>query len=147
VNNLSSTHSPKNKKEAAMKIKHLFLGILAVCFLISCYGGPGGGSSSSPAVSMALNSPKDFENKDAASQNDQGVDHLQQGHWAVSAEHFQKAVAAAPNLAEAHFNLGLALDEMGKHPEATEEFKKAKELAPGNAKIAENDIVKKHLGM
>jgi type IV pilus assembly protein PilF len=96
---------------------------------------------------MALNAPGDFSNKDAATQNDEGVAHLQQGHWAVSAEHFQKAIAAAPELAEAHFNLGLALDEMGKHPEATEEFKKAKELAPNNPKIAENDIVKKHLGM
>ena len=130
-----------------MKNKHLLLGILAVSFLISCYGGPGGGPAKSPAVNMALNSPKDFANKDAATQNDEGVDHLQQGHWAVSAEHFQKAVAAAPNLAEAHFNLGLALDEMGKHPEATEEFKKAKELAPSNPKIADNEIVKKHLGM
>jgi Flp pilus assembly protein TadD len=126
----------------------LFLGILATCFLISCYGGPGGGGAAkSPAVNMALNSPSDFPNKDAASQNDQGVDHLQQGHWDVSADHFQKAIAASPNLAEAHFNLGLALDEMGKHPEATEEFKKAKELAPNNPKIAENEIVKKHLGM
>jgi len=128
--------------------KNLFLGILAACFLISCYGGPGGGGASkSPAVNMALNSPADFPNKDAASQNDEGVGHLQQGHWDVSADHFQKAIAAAPNLAEAHFNLGLALDEMGKHPEATAEFKKAKELAPNNPKIAENEIVKKHLGM
>ena len=131
-----------------MKNKHLLLGILAVCFLISCYGGPGsGGPPTSPAVNMALNAPKDFSNKDAAAQNDEGVSHLQQGHWAVSTEHFQKAITTAPNLAEAHFNLALALDEMGKHPEATEEFKKAKELAPNNPKIAENEVLKKHLGM
>ena len=130
-----------------MKHTHLLLGVLAVCFLLSCYGGPSGGPPASPAVNMALNAPKDFANKDAATQNDEGVGHLQQGHWAASAEYFQKAIAAAPNLAEAHFNLGLALDEMGKHPEATEEFKKAKELAPSNPKISENDIVKKHLGM
>lgn len=129
-----------------MKIKYLLLGILALCFLISCYGGPGGGPPTSPAINMALNSPKDFPNKDATAQNDEGVSHLQQGHWDVSAEHFRKAIAADPNLAEAHFNLALALNEMDKHPEATEEFKKAKELAPNNPKIAGNEILKKHLG-
>jgi len=129
-----------------MKSKHLILSILAVCLLISCYGG-GGGPPSSPAMNMVLNAPKDFPNKDASAQNDDGVSHAQQGHWDVSAEHFRKAIATDPNLAEAHFNLALALDEMGKHPEATEEFKKAKELAPNNPKIAENEILKKHLGM
>jgi type IV pilus assembly protein PilF len=129
-----------------MKNRPLLLGILAVCFLISCYGGPGGGSPTSPAASMGLSSPKDFPNKDAAMHNDEGLSHLQQGHWDISAEHFRKAIELAPNLAEAHFNLGLALNEMGQHSEATEEFKKAKELAPNNPKIVDNEILKKHLG-
>lgn len=128
-----------------MKIKHLLLSILVVCFLISCYGG-GGGPPTSPAINMALNAPRDFSNKDAAMQNDEGVSHLQQGHWDVSTEHFRKSIATASNLAEAHFNLALALNEMEKHDEATQEFKKAKELAPNNSKIAENEILKKHLG-
>jgi len=129
-------------------LRSLFGILMTVGFLISCsYGGPGsGGPAKSPAINMALNSPRDFSNKDAAMQNDEGVNHLQQGHWDVSAEHFRKSIATASNLAEAHFNLALALDAMEKHPEATEEFKKAKELAPNNPKIAENEILKKHLG-
>src|SRR5713226_3562964 len=60
--------------------------------------------------------------------NDEGVGHYRQGHWDVAEGHFRKAIKADANLAEAHYNLGLALDKMGKHEEATTEFKKAAEL-------------------
>ncbi len=61
--------------------------------------------------------------------------------------HFRKAIEAAPNLAEAHFNLALALDKQGKHEDATTHFKKAAELAPTNVQIAESPVLKKHTGM
>src|SRR5688500_11629440 len=80
-------------------------------------------------------------------ENDEGVGHYQQGHWDVADEHFRKAIEAAPNLAEAHFNLALALDKQGKHEDATTHFKKAAELAPTNVQIAESPILKKHTGM
>jgi Tfp pilus assembly protein PilF len=80
-------------------------------------------------------------------QNDEGVGHYQQGHWDVADEHFRKAIEADPNLAEAHFNLALALDKQGKHEDATRHFKKAAELAPANVQIAESPILKKHTGM
>jgi Flp pilus assembly protein TadD len=76
--------------------------------------------------------------------NDEGVDHAQQGHWDVAEGHFRKALEADPKLAEAQFNLGLALDKLGKHDEATSAFKKAAELAQGNTKITESPILKKH---
>ena len=79
--------------------------------------------------------------------NDEGVGHYKQGHWDVSEGHFRKAVKADPNLAEAHYNLGLALDKMGKHDEATTEFKKAAELAPANPAIKDSAILKKHIAM
>ena len=80
-------------------------------------------------------------------ENDEGVGHYQQGHWDVADEHFRKAIEAAPNLAEAHFNLALALDKQGKHEDATTHFKKAAELAPTNVQIAESPVLKKHTGM
>jgi Tfp pilus assembly protein PilF len=61
--------------------------------------------------------------------NDEGVGHYRQGHWDVAEGHFRKSLKADANLAEAHFNLALALDKMGKHDEATASFKKALELA------------------
>jgi len=81
-----------------------------------------------------------------AAENDEGVDHYQQEHWDVAQEHFMKAIAANPDLPEAHYNLALALDKLGKHPEATTHFKKALDLAPDNPKIAGSKILQAHVG-
>ncbi len=114
--------------------------------LVSCYGSPpGGGPQKSPTVGMALSSPSGFSNKDASFKNEEGLGHLKQEHWDTSETFFRDAIAMAPNFAEAHFNLALALDQLGNHPEASEHFKTAKELAPDNPKIAENEVLKKHL--
>jgi Flp pilus assembly protein TadD len=79
--------------------------------------------------------------------NDEGVGHYKQGHWDVATDWFKKAVKADANLAEAHYNLALSLDKMGKHEEATAAFKKAAELAPSNPAIKDSTILKKHLGI
>jgi len=80
-----------------------------------------------------------------AAENDEGVNHFQQGHWDVAQEHFTKAIAANADLPEAHYNLALALDKLGNHGEATKHFKKALELAPDNPKIADSKILKAHV--
>ncbi len=79
--------------------------------------------------------------------SDEGVGHYRQGHWDVAEGHFRKAIKVDAKLAEAHFNLGLALDKMGKHDEATASFKKALELAPNKVAIKDSPILKKHVGM
>jgi Flp pilus assembly protein TadD len=78
------------------------------------------------------------------SANDEGVDHGQQGHWDVAEKAFRKAIETDDSLAEAHFNLGIALDKQGKHEEAAKSFKKAAALAPTNKLITESEILKKH---
>lgn len=83
---------------------------------------------------------------EGAPENDEGVDHYQQGHWDVAQEHFMKAIAANAELPEAHYNLALALDKLGNHGEATKHFKKALELAPDNPKIADSKILQAHVG-
>jgi Tfp pilus assembly protein PilF len=78
--------------------------------------------------------------------NDDGVGHYEQAHWDQAEGHFSQAIEADPNLAEAHYNLALALDHLGNHGAATESFKQAASLAPNNPDIAESPILKQHIG-
>jgi len=81
-----------------------------------------------------------------AAENNEGVDHYKQGHWDVAQEHFQKALAANAGLAEAHYNLALALDKLGNHGDAKKHFKMALDNAPTNPSIRDSGILKAHLG-
>lgn len=81
-----------------------------------------------------------------AAENEEGVNHFQQGHWDVAQEHFAKAIAANADLPEAHYNLALALDKLGNHGDATNHFKKALQLAPADPMIAGSQILQAHVG-
>ena len=81
-----------------------------------------------------------------AGENNEGINHFQQGHWDVAQEHFKKAVSANADLPEAHYNLALALDKLGNHGEATNHFKMALSLAPDDPRIKDSDILKAHVG-
>jgi tetratricopeptide (TPR) repeat protein len=126
-----------------VKMRKIILGGAMLVLLAACYGG-GGKSTTSQIASLM--SPE-MANQEAASKNNEGVDHLAQGHYDVSKPLFEQAIAAQADFAEAHFNLGVTLDGQGDHPGATEAFKKAAEFGKGNPKIAESEILKKHLGM
>ena len=70
------------------------------------------------------------------------LDHNDQGTRAYKARQledakgqFELAVAAAPDSAEAHYNLGLAFFALGQGQEARENFIKAANLAPGDKVI------------
>lgn len=91
---------------------------------------------------LALSAPPSSSGEPA---NTEGVIHAGQGHWDVAEGHFRKALEVDPKLAEAHFNLGLALDKLDKHDEAKTAFEKAVELAPNNPRITESPVLKKHI--
>jgi Tfp pilus assembly protein PilF len=77
-------------------------------------------------------------NATAARHNSDGIVHYENGQWSIARDHFASAVQADPNLAEAHFNLALALNKLNLQPEATTHFKKAAELAPANNAIIQS---------
>ncbi len=86
------------------------------------------------------------ETEAGAKENSQGVEHYKEGHWDVAEKHFREAIAANSKLAEAHYNLALALDKLGNHGDATNHFKTALDLGPDNPKIKDSQILKDHLG-
>lgn len=77
--------------------------------------------------------------------NAEGIKHYAQGHWEVAEKHFREAITADDNLAVAHYNLALALDNQDRHKEATQEFDRALKLAPDNPSIVESGILQGHL--
>jgi len=119
---------------------------VALFAVAACSGGGAGGSSGGGGI-PALMSPSEMANATAAQKNNEGVDHLSQGHYDVAEPLFREAIAAQDNFAEAHFNLGVTLDGKGDHAGATAAFTKAREHGAANPKIGENALLKKHLGM
>jgi tetratricopeptide (TPR) repeat protein len=88
------------------------------------------------AVIRALRLPHLSREADAL--NQLGFDLVQAGQQAAGMNLFAKALAANPNLAEAHSNLGIALVQLGRMDEAIEHYQKALRLQPGNTSTRNN---------
>src|SRR5580765_535157 len=67
---------------------------------------------------------------DAADKFRQASEAMRAGNLDAAAAGFSEVVKQAPTFAEAHFNLGLALEEQGHHTEAISSFEKALSLKP-----------------
>ncbi len=57
------------------------------------------------------------------------------GDWTGAGQAYQAAAAQQPDLAEAHYNLAVALDRQGHKDEARKHYVTAANLAPGNKVI------------
>ncbi len=130
-----------------MKLQTLGLGVLVLVGLV--WSGCDSGQYETPKAgepSKVEGSLLATEGAAGAEENAEGVNHYQQEHWDVAQEHFQKALAANPDLPEAHYNLALALDKLGNHGEATNHFTMALDLAPEDPRIKDSGILKAHVG-
>ncbi|HEY5595486.1 MAG TPA: tetratricopeptide repeat protein [Nitrospiria bacterium] len=116
-----------------------------IFLLSSCSLEAGPKLEKSPIGEMAIAAEEGYGNKTAAARNQDGIDHLLREHWRKAEADFGRALEADPNLAAAHFNLALSLDQQEKRKEAADHFKKAAELAPDDPRIRGNEILKKYL--
>ena len=81
----------------------------------------------------------------ASQQNTDGITRYQMGHWEVAQQHFEAAIEEEPELAEPHYNLALALHQLGAHAEATTHLKQAAKLAPKNPAITGSTFYRSHV--
>ena len=93
----------------------------------------GSGCQSSPKR-MPLPAPAGA-NAVAARHNDEGIQAYQQQQWESAKQHFNAAINASPEFAEAHYNLGMTLYRLKAMSEGDAHFIKAANLAPGNKVI------------
>ena len=124
-------------------MKRFITTVLLVLFLLLSFS-TNSSMAKEPFRKMALEA-KGAEKNKAAEINNAGVRHFSGKHWTESSEFFEDALKIDPDLAEAHFNLGLVLHKKNKHKAAAEHFRKAAELAPDDKRIRDSEILKEHL--
>ena len=71
----------------------------------------------------------------AAAAVDAGNSLFGAGQWEQAKAQYETALTDSPTLAEAHYDLALSLDRLGKKAEAMAHYKQAANLAPGNRVI------------
>ncbi len=105
--------------------------ILKVCllsFLVGC-------SSQPDVIPQKTLSPPSGTHPSALSLIQTGNDRFAEGRWGAAKVLYEEAVKVQPELAEAHYNLALALEELGDSSEANQHYIKAANLAPGHKTI------------
>ncbi len=94
------------------------------------------GCSSAPKTKQRSPLPvKASVSQNVTQHNVQGTEAYQNKQFTEARTHFQQVVVGAPNSAEAHYNLGLALFALGENDRAREQFIEAANLAPGDKVI------------
>jgi hypothetical protein len=121
-------------------MKGVRLVILGMSFLI--FVGSLGCASHEPAPWTVLDPPPDTTTQVQAFFTE-GNRLFHEGRWEGARQKYQSAVQAQPDLAEAHYNLALAMDHMGYQAEAKPHFIKAANLAPGNKVIWDSPPLKR----
>ena len=83
-------------------------------------------------------------NPQAVSSVQEGNRAFAAGQWAVAKQHYEKAISVQKNLAEAHYNLALALDRLGQRKQAEAHYTEAANFAPGHPIIWNSRIYRRY---
>ena len=104
-----------------------FLGVIGLWFLAGC-------ASPISKPLTVLEAPAGVSPA-VATQLDKGNALFAAQKWAEAEQLYRQAIATAPTLAEAHYNLAATLHRAGKTAEAKKHYMEAANLAPGNKVI------------
>ncbi|MBA3966173.1 MAG: tetratricopeptide repeat protein [Nitrospirales bacterium] len=102
--------------------------LLAAVVIAGCAG------SQKEASGLPLEAP-DGTPPAAAAAVTSGNGLFAKNQWEQAQAQYEAALKTHPTLAEAHYDLALTLDRLGKKAEATAHYKEAANLAPGNRVI------------
>ena len=105
------------------------LGLLSCVFFVS-----GGCATEKPTSLMVLDPPPHTVTQ-VQTYLTEGNRLFREGRWGGARQQFQAAIEEQPDLAEAHYNLALAMDHMGDRAGAKPHYIKAANLAPGHKVI------------
>ncbi|WP_454062316.1 tetratricopeptide repeat protein [Candidatus Nitrospira salsa] len=114
-----------------MNAKQIGLLMIIIGGLVS---GPGCTSQPDPMPQRVLDAPSGTHPTALTSIN-KGNLRFSEGQWEAAIVEFEQAVHADPELAEAHYNLALALERLGDPERARQHYIEAANLAPGNKVI------------
>ncbi len=114
------------------------LGLVGFCGVIvaGCAGGRG-------TTETALSAPPKA-NPVAAAANEEGIKLFYARQWEDAKAKFEAAIKEQPTLAEAHYNLGLAYQELRDGRAARKHFIEAANMAPGNKAIWDSPALREY---
>ena len=114
----------------------LIIGIWPFLF-IGCFGDP------PPPPQLTLNAPIGI-NSSASAAMSEGNQRFAEGRWGAAKTLYEQAIQAQPDLAEAHYNLGLVYERLGDRQQARHYYIEAANLAPGHKTIWDSPPLKRH---
>ena len=125
----------RRDRPACLSVKIGYL-ICSLVFLGAC-------SSTGKVRYTALNAPGG-SNPEAASAVKAGNEAFAAGQWAVAKQEYEKALSVQETLAEAHYNLALTLDRLGRPKQAAAHYTQAANFAPGHRVIWNSRIYRRY---
>ena len=116
--------------------RNLLLVVSWVFFIAGCAGDP------APVAQLTLQPPIGTS-PTAMVALKEGNQRFAEGRWGAAKVLFEQASKAQPNLAEAHYNLALALERLGEQEQARHHYIEAANLAPGHKVIWDSPPLKR----
>ena len=112
----------------------IFIGLL---FLGACASTP------EPVKQPTLNAPANAS-PTVRSAMSEGNQLFASGRWEAAKGQYEKVLQEKKTVAEAHYNLALVLDRLGKRKEARPHYMEAANLAPGNKVIWNSPVLRRY---